>query len=480
MYEEFRGRSPDELRSAVRTIDARLTALHRNGELDDEEQVTFDALMGERNAMRDALEQHDRIERAFRRGGRGATEKSLQFMRRTNPFDGSDALTAGDGEVRSKALAALETRFGTEHLSDDQRDHVDELIRSETDNCDGARISRRILLTEDPHYREAFRRLLTSTHPLLCAEEIRAVRRFEEFDRQETRGMSEGVTTAGGFGVPTFIDPTMILSGQEVENPYAQLADVQTITTNVWKGINTAGVSWSFDAEGAVVSDDSPTLGQPSATVFMARGFIPYTIEVGQDYPNLAEEMARILAGGYVDLEIAKLTAGNGTTEPRGILTALSANTNVRVTVTTSGTFAAVDLYKVWKALPIRFRSRAAWLSSTGVQNSVRNFGATFGSNFTEDLRARALENLFGRPYLLTDYLPDSTTSTTSTQAVLAVGAFDNFVIARRAGMRMEPVQHIFDTTTGRPTGTRGAFGWARVGSTTKTDLAFRLLVNTN
>ena len=31
----------------------------------------------------------------------------------------------------------------------------------------------------------------------------------------------------------------------------------------------------------------------------MARGFIPYSIEVGQDYPGFASEMSQLLAEGY-------------------------------------------------------------------------------------------------------------------------------------------------------------------------------------
>ena len=56
------------------------------------------------------------------------------------------------------------------------------------------------------------------------------------------------------------------------------------MVTNVFKPVTSAGISWSFDAEAAAVSDDSPTLGQPSVTVFMARGFVPFSIEVEQDY----------------------------------------------------------------------------------------------------------------------------------------------------------------------------------------------------
>ena len=59
------------------------------------------------------------------------------------------------------------------------------------------------------------------------------------------------------------------------------------------------------------------------------------------------------------------------------------------------------------------------------------------------------------------------------------VGDFRNFVIAQRAGMEVEYVPNLFDTTTGTPTGQRGLFAWARVGSDSVNDNAFRMLVNT-
>jgi hypothetical protein len=56
----------------------------------------------------------------------------------------------------------------------------------------------------------------------------------------------------------------------------------------------------------------------------MARGFVPYSIEVGMDYPNFASEMQTLLAEGYDELLIDKFSRGSGSGEPNGILTVLS------------------------------------------------------------------------------------------------------------------------------------------------------------
>jgi hypothetical protein len=81
--------------------------------------------------------------------------------------------------------------------------------------------------------------------------------------------------------------------------------------------------SWTFDREGSAVSDDSPTLlPQPSVPVYKARGWIPWSIEIGQDYPGFADEIAQLLAAGYHELLAQKLTVGavipTGVSSPLG------------------------------------------------------------------------------------------------------------------------------------------------------------------
>jgi HK97 family phage major capsid protein len=124
---------------------------------------------------------------------------------------------------------------------------------------------------------------MTSDHPLLIEAEIHAVRDLQTLET-DNQGMNEGTTTAGGFGVPVFLDSSIVLSSGASIAPILDIARIETITTNVWKGITSAPSSWSWDLEGATVSDDSPTLAQPVVAVCTGRGFIPATIEVETDY----------------------------------------------------------------------------------------------------------------------------------------------------------------------------------------------------
>jgi HK97 family phage major capsid protein len=215
----------------------------------------------------------------------------------------------------------------------------------------------------------------------------------------------------------------------------------------------------------------------------MARGFIPYSIEVGMDYPGFASEMQTLLAEGYNELLVDKLTRGSGTGEPKGILTAISATAGDRVLVTTGGSLGSPDPYKVWAALPQRYRSKASWLMSIGVNNAVRQLGAAnVFHGYTVNLPEAWADQLFNRPVFESPYMPDTTTWTTTASVAAIVGDFSNFVVARNGGMSVELVPQLFQQVTAGsgpavPTGQRGWFAYARIGSDASNVSGFRALV---
>jgi HK97 family phage major capsid protein len=400
-----------------------------------------------------------------------ASSDAPQIMRRVEVSAPAEVRSLSRTEARDQALALLEERAG--EVSTSAGDRVDELVRTgRSTNVDGDQIARRLLLTEHDDYRSAWQKLVTSPTPVLTEAEGRAVNDFAEF-----RAMSIGTPSAGGYGVPVLIDPTIVLTAQGSLNPIEQIARRETITTDKWKGVSSAGTSWSFDAEGSAVSDDSPTLAQPEVQAHMARGFIPYSIEVGQDYPGFAAEMATLLAEGYAELKAQKFAIGTGTGEPWGIFTALDANTNVEVAVTTSGQFSGTDISKVYNALPDRYVENATWLMSRSVGSAIAAFGNGENLSFvTVDLTG-VVQTLRQAPVVYAGYAPAMTTGTAAANR-LVIGDFRNYLIAERAGMEVELVPHLFDVTNNRPTGQRGWFAHARVGADSINDLGFRLLQN--
>jgi len=66
----------------------------------------------------------------------------------------------------------------------------------------------------------------------------------------------------------------------------------------------------------------------------------------------------------------------------------------------------------------------------------------------------------------------------TAAANLTVVGDWRNFLVAQRAGMSVELIPHVFDTTTNMPTGQRAWFAWARIGADSINDLGFRMLQN--
>jgi HK97 family phage major capsid protein len=461
-----------ELRAELERIQPEILKLAEKPSLTDDEQLRWDELNAELDVVKP---EYDKLEvRAARAEEvRNSTFRRINNLpvarKKSEDYTGRSVRDMTFGEARDGALTILDDRESTFVMSSHQMTEIDKLVRSakHTD------LARRILVTENDAYRSAFFKLMTMAQPILDEDETRAMLVYQEY-----RAQSEGTTTAGGFAIPVFIDPSVILTDQETDNPFLNIARTVDITTNAWKGISAAGVVWSFDAEGAAVSDDSISIAQPTVTSFTARGFIPYSIEVGEDWPGFQEEMGRLLGEGYDELLLVKFTNGNGTTEPRGLLTALDANTNVEVVSTTDATFGAADVDKVWKALPQKYRRNASWMGSVDINDRVRAFGN--GNNYGQqsvDLRAPNVDFIKGTPSYENAYFPDFT-GTTGAENRLVVGDFRNYVVARRRGMNVEFVPQLFDVTNNRPTGQRGWFAHARIGGNSVNDLGFRLLQN--
>jgi hypothetical protein len=234
---DLRGMSPTEMRLARVEFHARATELHEGpgGEglrdKTDAESREFkhclalidaiDAHLAWDSEVHGTLARHPRsLVRAGELETRGESRRfgrGPEFMASRSPWhDMHEIFGMGDDQVRDAALGALEERGTDLGLRPEQLDQADALMRSvlsaENPNCDGSYIARRALITESPAYRSAFRQLMTDPRPLLTSEEVEAVRALKALEAREFRAMSEGTTTAGGFGVPVFIDPSIILT----------------------------------------------------------------------------------------------------------------------------------------------------------------------------------------------------------------------------------------------------------------------------
>lgn len=412
------------------------------------------------------------------------------FNPQKDPFDG-DPTTLPRQEVISRAMTVLD-RERHVYVPDDSKAQIETFLKRSGSKeeegvfqLDGSYIARRMLLTENDAYRSAFMKYVRmGSLAAYSPEEQTAVARYQDYEVKRAMGEVNGST--GGFGVPVIIDPSIILTSGAADVPLLRYCRIETVTNNLWKGVSSAGMTWAYTTEATESTDQSPTLVQPEVAIHMARGLVPYSIEVNQDYPGFASEIGALLNQGYNDLLATKTMTGSGVGEPFGLFTHLASIGASQVTLTSDGVFQGADVFKVWNALPERFRANATWVMSTVVQSAIRQFAATQSSTsayFTIDLTGGTFR-INERPVILTDYAPQGVNGqvpgTTGAANVLAVGDWRQaYLWVNRAGMSVEQIPHLWGPTNRLPTGQRALFAWARNGGGLVASNGGRILLNT-
>ncbi len=358
-------------------------------------------------------------------------------------------------ELRDRALRANDSaRYWAAADRSKTQERVADLIDRDDEK---STVAKYVLLTGSPTYRTAFLKAMTQM-PLNAVE-------------SQSLGNARALSltgASGGFAVPFTLDPTILGTSNSNVNPFRQISRVVQITNDEWRGVSSGAITAAYAAEATETTDNAPTLVQPTISTEKAQAFIPFSIEVGMDWPSLEAEMGRLLAEAKDDLEAAKFTAGSGTNEPFGVLT----GTTTTVNAAAGQTFTIANLYSLAAALPARYRPRASFVGSLAVINRIRQFDTAGGANLWETLANDAPSLLLGKPFYELSEMADVATSV----KFLLYGDFSRFVIVDRIGLTIETVQHIVGTNH-RPTGQRGLFAYWRNSSKVVDANAFRALI---
>lgn len=378
-----------------------------------------------------------------------------------------DTRSATSVEVREAALRAIEDAdkryLGS--LDSGRADAAEKAImRGSNRNYDADMVARMLVASSKPAYESAFIKGITGRSDELTSEERAAVAEFRA---------ASTTANAGGHGIPVLIDPTIVITNGSSRNPLIAAARVEAITTDVWRGVSAAQAAWSMDAEATEVSDDAVTTAQPTIATEKPQAFIPYSIEIGMDYPGFATEMGRLLSAGYQNLVAAQLAVGTGISPQT---TGLFVGATTAVNVATDNTLAAADIDAVYAATPEDFRANGTWVMNVDVENEIRAFGSgTATSRFTVDQTAEGITLLNGKPVILTDHAPAWTGA--DGQNILVFGDMDHYLVAQRIGMTLRNVDVLFGANQ-RPTGQSGFYAYARFGAGVTAVNAFRRLKN--
>ncbi|TKG58891.1 phage major capsid protein [Prauserella endophytica] len=474
MTVEERAARQSEIRARLAEIDHE----HNGAELPEEVRSEWDELNEEHDlherAIADAQARRERLQAIA--DNPAATERvnnrqaglgvSRSVRRPENIYDLSEIRNQARSIdelpqlYRDNAMRAVESaRFPGAKNREAAQTQVERLLDSVDD--EQGTLARKILVTGSPTYDRAFGKAMVQLSTMgLTAEEQRA--------------LALGTDSAGGFAVPFQLDPTVILTSNGQVDPIRQVARVEQIVGKTWQGITSAGITVSRAAEAGEAGDNSPTLAQPEVTPTRVQGFVPFSVEIDQDWAAMRSEITTMLGEAKAEEEASSFFLGDGTgNNPFGVVTTLNSSSHVDA----AGEGVAVgDIYATEEALPPRFRSRAVWMANRSIYNKVRQLDTQGGANLWVRLAAGLPPELIGYPAYEASAMDGTINpAVTGTNLVLLFGDFSKFLIVDRVGMSVELVPHLFGANR-RPTGQRGIYAIWRNSSKILSDNAFRLL----
>lgn len=464
----------DEIRARMAVLRSDIDSLEQIEDATEEDHVRLDAVLGEYDDLTAELEPlEEREQRVAAVRARAQQEASreepitetpeLGVRRSTrDPFADLDQVrqhVMPASEVRARAAAAVEQYAGRDDhwaLDHDAAENVTQLIYKRGKNF-GKAIAEQILVTGSPEYLAAFEQYLSDPGGF------------------STRAALSLTPANGGYLVPFTLDPTIILTNAGSANPYRQVANVKTTTTNDWNGVTSAGVSAEWTAEGIEAADASPTVGPLKITPQKADAYLFGSFEVLSD-SDFSQQLPELLADAKDRIEETAFAVGTGTGQPKGII---PAGTTLAAAAGTAATGpGAADVYALQAALPARFRGPRAqnvWIANLTTINRLRNVPSFTGSTTSIVNDNGPIPMLLGKPLL-------ESTSVVGAFAngnkVLAYADARQYYIVDRVGMSVVYDPVVLGANR-RPTGQGAWYAFWRTGADVSTATAVRVLTLT-
>lgn len=473
----------EEIRTRMDGITADLTALQAVAEPTDDDHTRTDALLSEWDdleaELRPLAEREERVARVraaneaaasrettdapqvTRSAAPGAsttyTAPTVHSRTRRDPYADMESVRSHILPVReaqNRALDVIEAYANRDDhwaLDSDGAEHASRLVTRNGQRF-GKSLSEQIIVTSSPEYLAAFEAYLNDP------------------GGASTRAALSLTSANGGFLVPFTLDPTIILTNAGSANPYRQVAEIKTTTTNDWNGVTSAGVNAEWTAEGTEAADASPTVGQLKITPQKADAYLFGSFEVLSD-SDFGQQLPGLLADAKDRIEETAFAVGTGTGQPWGVI---PRGTSQNRAGTAAAGPAAQDVYALQAALPARWRgprARNAWLANLTTINALRNVPAFTGATTSIVNDAGPVPMLLGKPLLeSTSILGTFTTG----NKVLAYADMSQYYIVDRVGMSVVYDPIVLGANR-RPTGQGAWYAFWRVGADVSTSTAVRV-----
>lgn len=444
----------DEIRSEIDYLDACLRDIADRG--DATEQESFDAGLAERARLEQLFQRHAEIERL------GSLPQNVEQPARTfETIRSADPMDVIEDRTASRtALADALTRAVENVVGEDSIEQVRTLAKRHGNDRGWVR---NLVIRSSDVYASAFSKMATGNAALL--------------NEEERASLAVGTNTAGGLLVPTFLDPTVMLTNAGTSNVVRGISRVVTLSSgNVWNGVTSAGVTASWDGELVEVSDDSPSFAAVSVPLYKAQAFVQASHEAFEDIAGLQSDVLMMFADARDRLEGAAHCTGSGSAQPKGIFTAITGGN--QVVSTTAAVIGLVDLHTTYNALPVRFRPNSTWLMAPKYALAIKELGTAVSASFSGDLRDGTAGTLLGKPVIESDDAPTTQTTTVKDSEIM-FGDFSNYlIIDKPGGVSIEFIPTLFNTANNLPDGRRGWLMHWRTGADAVVPGAFRQLVD--
>jgi HK97 family phage major capsid protein len=465
LNKEFEGLPfPDEFRDEFAGLEQQKTEARKRVE---ELEMRHQVVESNGDAKRRIERMDDNVSRYYAKTS-GKEENIYDLSR---GFDWGNPERAGQ-QLNDQARRAIEVaQFPHADVRrEDIQTHIENLLMR-TQQSQPGEVARHLLATGSPLYRKAFWKAALAGSTIGLSNE-------------EQRALSLGAT-AGGQAVPFTLDPTVIPTSNSVVNPMRALGRNVTISgSNTWNGVSSGAITATRVAEATAATDNTPTMAAPTATVTKAHAFVPFSIEVQEDWGALEAEMGKLLQDAKDDEEGSSFVVGVGTTVfPQGVVVGTTATS----AAATGLTVTAANVYALEAALAPRFRPNASFVANRGIYNVVRGIdtagGAALWLYISQGLATQSPTpgntgaTLLGRGAWEASAMQATVVNATK---IMIIGDFSYFLVLDRIGLNIELIPFLFGAAQGNlPTGQRGLYCWYRNTSKVLSASAFVAMTGT-
>lgn len=257
----------------------------------------------------------------------------------------------------------------------------------------------------------------------------------------QTKSLSVGTDADGGYLVTEQMSDRIVKRIYE-SSPMRQLARVETISTeglDLIEDSGDAGASWTTET-GSVSETTSPQIGKNTIGVFEMYAQPMATQKLVDDASiDIEAWVAEKIADKFARLEATAFISGNGTSQPKGILSYTAGNSWGQIEQVNSGVDGEVTadgLINLYYSLKEVHTRNATFLMNRAVLREVRLIKETTTDQYIwqPGLAAGTPDTLLGVPVMQAADMPVAANNSLS----VAVGDFrEAYVIVDRIGLRI-------------------------------------------